>query len=81
MQEVAPRDRAIHAELAVASNAGDKMQRRRDVSRLLKDKAGAVPADLIQTIAEDIAEHAARIAKHSGRKTVQESDIRLASKQ
>lgn len=38
-------------------------------------------SELIQTIAEDIAERSARIAKHSGRKTVQESDVRLASKQ
>jgi len=38
-------------------------------------------ADLIQEIAEEIATHSARIAKHSGRKTVQEADIRLAAKQ
>ena len=37
-------------------------------------------ADVIQEIAEDIATQAARIAKHSGRKTVQEGDIKLAAK-
>ncbi len=37
-------------------------------------------ADVIQQIAEGIAEQAAKIAKHSGRKTVQESDIKLAVK-
>jgi len=44
--------------------------------------AGAVDAfaDEIQAIAEKIATKAAQIAKHSGRKTVQGDDIKLASK-
>jgi len=37
-------------------------------------------ADIIQEIAEDIATRAAKIAKHSGRKTVQEGDVKLAAK-
>lgn len=37
-------------------------------------------ADVIQEIAEDIGTHAVKIAKHSGRKTVHESDIKLAAK-
>ena len=37
-------------------------------------------ADVIQELAESIAEQAAKIAKHSGRKTVQEGDIKLAAK-
>lgn len=37
-------------------------------------------ADVMTNIAEDISEQAVRIAKHSGRKTVQEGDIKLASK-
>ena len=37
-------------------------------------------ADLIQSIAEDIGEQAVRIAKHSGRKTVHEGDIKIAAK-
>jgi histone H3/H4 len=37
-------------------------------------------ADVIQDIAEAIAEQASKIAKHSGRKTVQEGDIKLAAK-
>jgi DNA-binding protein len=36
--------------------------------------------DVITTMAEDIGEKAVRIAKHSGRKTVQEADIKLAVK-
>jgi DNA-binding protein len=35
-------------------------------------------ADVITNIAEEIGEKAVQIAKHSGRKTVQEGDIRLA---
>jgi len=37
-------------------------------------------AELITNIAEEIGEQAVRIAKHSGRKTVQEGDIKLASR-
>ncbi len=37
-------------------------------------------ADVIQEIAESIGEQAAKIAKHSGRKTVQDVDIKLAAK-
>ena len=62
---------------------------RAPVARLLM-KAGAQRvsheavqafAEVIQTIAEDIGSKAARIARHSGRKTVQDKDIRLAAKQ
>ena len=37
-------------------------------------------ADIIQDISEKIATQAAKIAKHSGRKTVQEGDIKIAAK-
>ena len=37
--------------------------------------------DIIISITEDIATHAVKIAQHSGRKTVQEQDIKLAAKQ
>ncbi len=37
-------------------------------------------ADIIEEIATDIATKANQIAKHSGRKTVQGKDIKLASK-
>lgn len=44
--------------------------------------ADAVDAftEVIQEIAEKIGTQAVRIAKHSGRKTVQEGDIKLAAK-
>jgi len=36
--------------------------------------------DILQQITEEIGEKAARLAKHSGRKTVKEEDIKLAGK-
>jgi DNA-binding protein len=54
---------------------------------LMKSGADRVSADaveafveIMQNIAEDIGTRAVNIARHSGRKTVQEGDIRLASK-
>jgi len=37
-------------------------------------------ADVIHDIAIKISEQASKIAKHSGRKTVQEGDIKIAAK-
>jgi len=37
-------------------------------------------SEVLREIAEDIAAKAVQIAKHSGRKTVQEGDIKLAVK-
>ena len=37
-------------------------------------------AEVLQAISEEIALNASRIAKHSGRKTIQEGDIKLAVK-
>jgi histone H3/H4 len=44
--------------------------------------ASAVNAftEVINNTAEEIASQAVKIAKHSGRKTVQEGDVKLASK-
>ena len=36
--------------------------------------------EVINNISEEIASQAVKIAKHSGRKTVQEGDIKLAAK-
>jgi len=37
-------------------------------------------SDVLREVAEGIATKAVQIAKHSGRKTVQEGDIKLAAK-
>ncbi len=44
--------------------------------------ADAVDAfvDVLTNIAEEIGEQAVRIAAHSGRKTIQEGDIKLAAR-
>jgi histone H3/H4 len=36
--------------------------------------------EVLSNVAEEIAGQAVKIAKHSGRKTVQEGDVRLAAK-
>ncbi len=45
--------------------------------------AGAINTfvDILEDIAAEIATQANRIAKHSGRKTIQDGDIKIASKQ
>ena len=37
-------------------------------------------ADVIENATRDIAERAAQVAKHSGRKTVQEEDIKIVAR-
>jgi histone H3/H4 len=36
--------------------------------------------DIMQDIADDIAKQTVKIAKHSGRKTVKEGDVKIAAK-
>lgn len=55
----------------ILTNAGAK--------RVSQDAVDAF-SDILEEITEEIAEKATRIAKHSGRKTVQEGDIKLAAK-
>ena len=43
-------------------------------------EAMAAFAEVIQALSEDIATKSVRIAKHSGRKTVQAGDIKIAAK-
>ncbi len=49
-------------------------------AKRVSDSAAATFSEVIQTMAEDIAEKANRIAIHSGRKTVQDGDVKLAAK-
>jgi len=46
----------------------------------VSDEAAAAFSEVIQNIAEMIAEKANKIAIHSGRKTVQDGDVKLAAK-
>lgn len=50
-------------------------------AKRISDKALAAFSEVVQHIAEDIGERASKIAVHSGRKTVQDGDIKLAAKQ
>ena len=47
----------------------------------VSDSAAEAFAEILEEIGLEIAEQAARIAKHSGRKTVLEGDIKLAAKE
>ena len=49
-------------------------------AKRVSEPATDVLAGVIGQIAEDIATKAVQIARHSGRKTVQEGDIKLAVK-
>jgi DNA-binding protein len=46
----------------------------------VSQKAAEVFADVLEEIALTIAEQAVKIAEHSGRKTVQGGDVKLAAK-
>jgi DNA-binding protein len=47
----------------------------------VSDKAKAALKNAVEEVAENIAEQAVKYAQHAGRKTVKESDIKLAAKQ
>ncbi len=49
-------------------------------AKRISDEALEVFSDNILKFAEDISKHAIDIARHAGRKTVHESDIKLANK-
>ena len=50
-------------------------------AKRVSDKALDVFSEILADIGGDIAAQAAKIARHSGRKTVMEGDIMLAAKQ
>lgn len=49
-------------------------------AKRVSDEARAEFARVLEEIAEKIAIHAVQMAKHAGRKTVKEEDIRIAAK-
>ena len=49
-------------------------------AKRVSQSATEVFAESLEKIAEEIASRAVEISKHSGRKTVQDSDIKLAAK-
>lgn len=49
-------------------------------AKRVSDDAAKAFAEVLEERAEEIAQKAARIARHSGRKTVLDSDIKLAVK-
>jgi DNA-binding protein len=46
----------------------------------VSDKAKAALKNSVEDIAEEIAVQAVKLAKHAGRKTVKEKDVKLAAK-
>jgi histone H3/H4 len=46
----------------------------------VSEEAKVAFSDILREIAEEIGTQSARIAKHAGRKTVQEEDIKLAAR-
>jgi histone H3/H4 len=57
----------------------ERMLKNAGAARVSEDAKEAF-SDVLQEIAEEIGTQASKIAKHAGRKTVQEEDIKLAAK-
>ncbi len=49
-------------------------------AKRISDSAATAFSEVVQTMAEEIAEKANKIAVHSGRKTVKDIDVKLAAK-
>lgn len=49
-------------------------------AKRVSDPAASIFSNILKDISLDIASKAVQIARHSGRKTVQEGDVRLAAK-
>ncbi|MFH1439248.1 MAG: histone [Candidatus Woesearchaeota archaeon] len=50
-------------------------------AKRISDESLDIFSEILSDIGAEIAEQAAKIAKHSGRKTILENDIKLAAKQ
>ncbi|MFH1052892.1 MAG: histone family protein [Candidatus Woesearchaeota archaeon] len=86
--------RNVYIDKTYREQIGNKMQRKTQtipkatVARILfnagakrvSQKAVSEFSDIIDDIAMEIGKKAIDIAKHSGRKTVQEGDVKLAAK-
>ncbi|MFH1316346.1 MAG: histone [Candidatus Woesearchaeota archaeon] len=59
--------------------AMEKILKRCGAERV-SDKAKASLKEIIEDIAEEIAQNAVRYAHHAGRKTVKSGDVKLAAK-
>lgn len=59
--------------------AMEKLLKRAGAPRV-SHKAKEALRDVLDDIADEISEKAVRLAKHSGRKTVKASDVKLAAK-
>jgi histone H3/H4 len=70
-----PKTREHKIPLAIAErilkNAG---------AQRVSEEAKIAFSDILRDIAEDIGTQSSRIAKHAGRKTVQDEDVKLAAK-
>ena len=50
-------------------------------AKRVSDESLSIFSEVLAEIGADIAEQASKIAKHAGRKTIHEEDIKLAAKQ
>jgi histone H3/H4 len=59
--------------------AMDRLLRKAGAGRVSEDAKAAL-AELLEEVAEDIGTEAIALARHAGRKTVKEEDIKLAAR-
>lgn len=59
--------------------AMEKILKKAGAARVSNDAKVAL-RDVLESLADEIGEKAVRLAKHSGRKTIKSSDVKLAAK-